>query len=102
MGKLGIFYANETSICLHIRNKGEVGRSNMFKSSSDCLTDRSNVLRLLLIIFVICYLSHTVLSVPCSLVVTCWERADLLAHLYVMFSCVFVTFPYGVLRHCVI
>ena len=38
-----------------------------------------------------------VLSVPCSLVVTCWERAYLLALLYVMFSCVFVTFPYGVL-----
>ena len=29
-----------------------------------------------------------VLSVPCSLVVTCWEKADLLALLYVMFSCV--------------
>ena len=38
-----------------------------------------------------------VLSVPCRLVVTCWERAYLLALLYVMFSCVFVTFPYGVL-----
>ena len=30
-------------------------------------------------------------------VVTCWERADLLALLFVMFSCVFVTFPYGIL-----
>ena len=39
----------------------------------------------------------TDLSVPCSLVVTCWEKADLLALLYVMFSCVLVTFPYGVL-----
>ena len=38
-----------------------------------------------------------VLSVPCSLVVTCWERAYLLALLYVMFSCDFVTFTYGVL-----
>ena len=28
---------------------------------------------------------------------TCWERADLLAFLYVLFSCVFVTFPYGIL-----
>ena len=35
-------------------------------------------------------------GVPCSLVVTCWERADLLALLCVMFSCVFLTFPYGV------
>ena len=35
----------------------------------------------------------------CSLVVTCWERADLLALSCVMFSCVIVTFPisYGVL-----
>ena len=35
------------------------------------------------------------MSVSCSLVVTCMERVDLLALLYVMFSCVFVTFPYG-------
>ena len=41
---------------------------------------------------------HAVLSAPCSLVVTCWERADLLALLCVMFSC-FLTFPYGVLGH---
>ena len=37
------------------------------------------------------------LSVHCSLVVKCWERADLLALLYVMFCCVFVTFPCGIL-----
>ena len=37
------------------------------------------------------------LSVHCSLVVTCWESADLLAPLSVMVSCVFVTFPCGVL-----
>ena len=34
------------------------------------------------------FVCHTVLSVPCSLVVNCWERADLFALLYVMFSCV--------------
>ena len=34
--------------------------------------------------------------VSCSLVVTCGERADLLAVLYAMFSCVFITFTYGV------
>ena len=44
-----------------------------------------------------CLAGHTVLSIPYSLVVTCLERADLLALLYVMFSCDFVTFPYGVL-----
>ena len=36
------------------------------------------------------------MSVACSLVATCWERADILALLYVMVSCVFVTFSYGV------
>ena len=37
------------------------------------------------------------MSVSRSLVITCLERADLLALLYVMFSCGFVTFPYDVL-----
>ena len=37
------------------------------------------------------------LSVHCSLVVTCWKRANLLALLNVMFSSVFATFPCGVL-----
>ena len=32
----------------------------------------------------------------CNLVVTCWGRADLLALLNVMVSCVFVTFLFGV------
>ena len=40
---------------------------------------------------------HAFVSVLCSLVVTCLERACLLALLCVMFSCVFVTFPCGVL-----
>ena len=31
------------------------------------------------------FVCHTVLSVPCSLVVTSWKRADFLALLYVMF-----------------
>ena len=40
--------------------------------------------------FYLCFVSvcHTVSSVPCSVVITCWERADLLTLLYVMFSCV--------------
>ena len=38
---------------------------------------------LLLFVFRGC---HAALSVTCSLVVTCWERADLLTLLYVMFS----------------
>ena len=47
---------------------------------------------------------HAFLPVHCSLVVTCWQRADLLALLFMMFYCVFVTFPCGVLGQvwCVI
>ena len=30
-------------------------------------------------------LCYAVVSVPCSLVITCWERADLLAHLCFVF-----------------
>ena len=37
------------------------------------------------------------MSASCNLVATCWERIGLLALLYVMLSCVFVTFQYGVL-----
>ena len=48
----------------------------------------------LLFMFLVC---HAFLSVLCSLVVTCWERAGLLTLLCVMVSCVFVTFPCGVL-----
>ena len=43
------------------------------------------------------HVCHAFLSVHCSLVVTCWERDSLLALLYVMFSCAFVTFQCGVL-----
>ena len=64
MDKLGIFFANQTSICI------------------------------LLSMFPVCLVF---LSVHCSLVVTCWESADLLALLYVMFYFFFVTFPCGVL-----
>ena len=35
---------------------------------------------------------QAILSGYGSPVVTCWERADLLDHLYVMLYCVFVTF----------
>ena len=48
----------------------------------------------MLFVFGVC---HVFLSVLCGLVVTCLERADLLALLCVMFYCVFVTFPCGVM-----
>ena len=40
---------------------------------------------------------NTVLSCPCSLVITCWERADLLAVLCIVFPFFVYTFPYCVL-----
>ena len=39
------------------------------------------------LLFIVCVcLCHTVLLLPCSPVVTCWEVADLLALLCLMFS----------------
>ena len=53
------FYANQTSnVLIHIKIKSEVGT--------------------------VIYISCDVLSVPYSLVITCWERANLLTLLYVM------------------
>ena len=49
----------------------------------------------MLFMFHVCFY-YTVLSVPCSLVITCWERADLFGLLCVMLPCVFPTFPHGV------
>ena len=73
---------------------------NMFELSSEFLltVPRRGFFcgSFILFMFHVC-LYYTVESVPCSLVITCWERADLLALLCVMFPCVFVTFPYGVL-----
>ena len=40
--------------------------------------------------------SHAFASVHCCLLVTCWERADLLA-LAGIANCIFVTFPCGIL-----
>ena len=47
----------------------------------------------IIVIYFHVYLCYAVLSVPCSLVIT---MADLLTLLCVVFSCVLVTFPYGV------
>ena len=61
-------------------------------------TDRSRAVLLLWIILL--FILHVdvccaVVSVPCSLVVTCWERAELLAVVFV----VFLHFPKYVLVH---
>ena len=44
---------------------------------------------------VLCFLCF--LSVHCCLVVTCWERADIVALVGDAY-CIFVTFPCGILR----
>ena len=48
----------------------------------------------LLFVFRVC---RVFLSVHCSLVVTYWEKTDLFALFCVVFCCVFVVFPSGVL-----
>ena len=50
-------------------------------------------------VYYLCFvcICHTVFSVPCSLLITCLERADFLSILYLYFLVFFVIFPYGVL-----
>ena len=73
---------------------------NWFKPSFDNFANRSKAV---LFVDLFCYflyhvyLCYTILSVPCSLVIPCWDKADLLPLLHDVFSCVFVTFPYGIL-----
>ena len=62
---------------------------NRFKpSSKNSFTGRSNavlLLRIVLLVMLRVGVCCNVLSVLCSLVVTCWERADLLAIMCVVF-----------------
>ena len=57
-------------------------------------TDRYKAVLLFWIICDVCVscVSHAFASVHCGLVVTCWERADLLALVGDVY-CIFVTFP---------
>ena len=86
-------YLSESTLEIMLRSV----LSNMFKPSSNFHTDHYKAVLLLWILFVTGVSCHTVLSFPCSIVLTCWERVDILALLYVMFSYLFVTFRYGVL-----
>ena len=95
--KLGVFHANQTSMCLdpHL-NLGRVWRHKTGLSPpvniSLTVPKRcffcGSFLPVMLHVGVCC----AVVSVPCSLVVTCWERVDLLAVVCCFFLC-FVTFP---------
>ena len=92
----------KNSICLTLTTHGILfHKFNLFDSSKDfsykhvLLTSR---VKLSAGCVCVCACVRACVCVcVCSLVVTCWERTDLLALLYVMFSCTFVTFPYGVL-----
>ena len=66
----------------------------MFKPSSNFLNDRSKAVIFCgnILLFVFCVCLSSVWSVPCSLVVTYWEMAELLAVLYVMFFVFFTLF----------
>ena len=83
-----------------IKIKGEVGIVKHVYALQ-YFTDLSKAVFLLWIIlsfmFHVCF-CYAVLSVPCSLVITCCERVDLLA-LLALLCCVFLyfsfTFPYG-------
>ena len=76
----------------------------MFKpSSKNIFTDHFKMVLLLWIIFVIhVFVCHGFLSFHCSLVVSCLERADLFARLYLKFSCVLSLFPCPLLVWCLI
>ena len=70
-------------VSIHICTKCEVGA---VPSSKNIFTDRSKAVILLWIIFVI-YVCHADLSDQCSLVVTCWEKVNLLDLVYGALLC---------------
>ena len=63
------------------------------KPTFNLRTEREKCTRL--VFFVSC-VSHAFGSVLCCLVVTCWEKADLLALVGDVY-CIFVNFPCGIL-----
>ena len=90
INQFGIFHAKQTSICLDPHQKQWLGRYHG-TSLSPPVTILTVPRRcffcgpVLLFMFRVC---PAVLFVHCSLMVTCWERANLLALLYVLSSCV--------------
>ena len=91
----------QTALLVTLLFKSAIRVRNTMKPSTNFLIDCSKKVLVLWILFVICVscLScHIVLSVLCNLVVTCLEKTDLLTHMCVLVSCVYVTFPHGVLN----
>ena len=82
-------------VLIHIWIKGEVGAVNCLSPPVKHFTDRSTAVLLLWIfyVFVLSYVCYVLCaSVYMCFVVTCWERADLLALVCGVY-CEFVTFP---------
>ena len=85
-------------ILIHLENKGEVGAVKMLSPPVMFLLCDS----FMPFVFRVC-LYHTVLSVPCRLEVTCWERTDFLARLCMIFTGVLSLFMVSwVLWYCIV
>ena len=90
--KLGIFHANQTSMCLEAHH---LVLLNMFKPSNDLITDHSKAVLLLLICFVISVSRLYLLHLSCLFLAALWSptRKGLTSCL----SCVWCFLvPYGV------
>ena len=76
--------------------------TGLSRSSKIIYTDRSKaVLFCGSFVFFVSCVSHVFTSVHCCLLVTCWERADLLAFVGDVY-CMFATFPCGVVLNCIV
>ena len=75
MDKLGIFHANGTFICLdsHQEIRVRLGPSNMFKPSSNFLTDHSKVA--LFSVAPFCYLCFMFFILSCLVLAALWSPA---------------------------
>ena len=107
--KLGVFHANQTSMCLdpHLNYmwgwQSETGLSPPVKDFYWPFQGRYYFCGS----FVFCFfVSHAFVSVHCCLVVTCWEKADLLAlvgNVYCIFCYLPMWYPgSGVVLDCIV
>ena len=90
--RLGIFHANHLCVLIQIRIKGNVGtvkHVQYFYWQFEAAASIVDLFLLLLLFMFHVHLYYDVLSVPCSHVITCWKRADLLAP---FMCCVFLCF----------
>ena len=84
-------------VLIHIINKVRLAPLNLFKPSIFLLAVQRRYFFCGSFLLFVLHVCHSVLSAPCSLLITCWKSADVLALSCVIISSVFVTFPYGIL-----